>query len=211
MGVRTLEALGQLIRRSFAQIGPRAAQRMALQVLALDEDRFKTLLNTMQSARASVSRCTSCQNLTDRELCEICRDPARDKRFVCVVENPQDVDAIEAAGNFRGLYHVLHGSIDPKLEGLSGNGHKPIALNELYDRLEDKSEIEELILALDHDSAGELTALYIHREIQRQFPAMHVTRLGVGVPFGGEVLYADAMTLKQALERRTVLEKNSGG
>ncbi len=206
MAIRSLETLAQAIRRAFGQVGPRAAQRMAMQMLLLEPDQFDNLLESMKIARKRIVRCSFCQNLTEREPCDVCRDPSRSAQLLCVVEGPQDVEAIEAAGFYKGLYHVVHGTIDPKFETPQANGSKKITLLELMDRLQNTSTIQEVILALDHDTEGELTALYIHQEIKRLLPGARVSRLGVGVPFGGEVLYADTRTLREALERRTVLK-----
>lgn len=211
MAVQVLEQVARVLRGVFPHIGPRASVRMALQILQIDKETFNQLLDSMKTLRASVVRCGSCQNLTQRQPCDVCCDPSRTKELLCVVENQQDVDVIEASHSYQGLYHVLHGVLDPKFETRPNfNGTKNLTLDELWERLAMARDFREVILALDTDTEGELTALYIHQELKRRYPHLKVTRLGVGLPFGGEVLYADSLTLKQALERRTVLEQKIG-
>ncbi|MBI4668612.1 MAG: recombination protein RecR [Elusimicrobia bacterium] len=208
---RSLEVLAEALRSAFSHVGPRQSLRMALKLLSLDDKAFEFFVQAMRQARTRVGRCGVCRDLTESELCVICRDQTRDKNFVCIVENPQDVEAVEAGRGYRGLYHVLHGSLDPKMEFHSTNGNDPMALDDLWERLKTSPGIEEVILATDQDTAGELTSLYLAKEIKTRFPRLKLTRIGVGIPFGGEVLYADPATVKQAILSRTQIAGENGG
>ncbi|MBI2070762.1 MAG: recombination protein RecR [Elusimicrobia bacterium] len=199
---RSLDTLAQALRFSFPHVGPRQSERMALKLLSIEEKDFLRLIESMRQARSRVIRCEHCQDLTEAVRCPICSSPSRQRSVLCVVENPQDVDAIEASGSYRGLYHVLHGSLDARMEEVSTSGKTPLTLKALWLRLEEDAQLGEIILALDQDTSGELTSLYLVREIQKNFPCLRITRIGVGIPFGGEVQYGDPATLKQALAAR---------
>jgi recombination protein RecR len=176
-------------------LGYRSAERIALNLLVERPERLPALVTALQEAGAAVRRCARCGNLAEGELCEICADGKRPANVVCVVEQVPDVAAIERSGAFRGTYHVLHGKLSP----IQGVGPEHLNFARLMARIED-GEISELILALSNDVEGEATCHYLVERI----PAgkVKVTRIGFGLPSGGGVLYADAVTLKSALDGR---------
>ena len=160
--------------------------------------RVNRLADTIRSAKEHVTFCKVCQNLTDEEICPICKNPARDKTTIMVVENPRDLAAYERTGRFQGLYHVLHGAISPML----GVGPADIRLKELMERLRDE-EVKEVIIATNSSLEGETTAMYISKLVK---PAgIKVTRIASGVPVGGDLENIDEVTLLRALEGRTEL------
>jgi recombination protein RecR len=160
--------------------------------------RVNRLADTIRSAKEHVTFCKVCQNLTDEEICPICKNPARDRSTIMVVENPRDLAAYERTGRFQGLYHVLHGAISPML----GVGPGDIKLKELMERLRDE-EIKEVIIATNSSLEGETTAMYISKLVK---PAgIRVTRIASGVPVGGDLENIDEVTLLRALEGRTEL------
>ena len=209
MNSKSLDRLAEAIRRSFSHVGPRQARRMALQLVQLSVEQFSEILASMKVARDRIKRCQICQDLTEDPICSLCRDQNRDKGVVAVVENPQDVAVLEAAGTFRGAYHVLHGTIDPSLKRREKTDISS-SIDLLLARIENpQAKIGEVLLALDHDSDGELTSLYLAGEIRSRYPQVKLTRIGVGIPFGGEILYADPITLKRALASRTPVQNGS--
>ncbi|HEY8393632.1 MAG TPA: recombination mediator RecR [Thermaerobacter sp.] len=177
-------------------IGPKTAQRLAYHLLFRPQEEVRALAEAMVRARASVRYCSVCANLTDRDPCAICRDPGRDPRVICVVEQPRDVAAMERAGEFRGRYHVLHGVISP----MDGIGPDELRVRELLERLRQDPPVEEVILATNPTVEGEATALYLARLIKPLGP--RVTRIARGVPEGGDLEYVDELTLARALQGR---------
>ena len=179
-------------------IGNKSAQRLAFHIIGMSPARVNRLADTIRDAKAHVTFCKVCQNLTDEEICPICKNPARDKSTIMVVENPRDLAAYERTGRFQGLYHVLHGAISPML----GVGPGDIRLKELMERLRDE-EVKEVIVATNSSLEGETTAMYISKLIK---PAgIKVTRIASGVPVGGDLENIDEVTLLRALEGRTEL------
>ena len=179
-------------------IGNKSAQRLAFHIIGMSPARVNRLADTIRDAKAHVTFCKVCQNLTDEEICPICKNPARDKSTIMVVENPRDLAAYERTGRFQGLYHVLHGAISPML----GVGPGDIRLKELMERLRDE-EVKEVIIATNSSLEGETTAMYISKLIK---PAgVKVSRIASGVPVGGDLEYIDEVTLLRALEGRTEL------
>ena len=179
-------------------IGNKSAQRLAFHIIGMSPARVNRLADTIRDAKAHVTFCKVCQNLTDEEICPICKNPARDKSTIMVVENPRDLAAYERTGRFQGLYHVLHGAISPML----GVGPGDIRLKELMERLRDE-EVKEVIIAPNSSLEGETTAMYISKLIK---PAgIKVTRIASGVPVGGDLENIDEVTLLRALEGRTEL------
>lgn len=177
-------------------LGFRSSERIALHLLVEKPERLKTLIAALEEASGAVRRCTRCGNLAEGELCDLCSDEKRDRASVCVVEHVPDLIAIERSGAFRGIYHVLHGKLSP----IHGVGPEDLNLPALSARIE-AGEVAELILALPNDVEGEATCHYIteHLPAGRE---VKTTRIGFGLPSGGGVLYADAVTLKSALEGR---------
>ncbi len=178
-------------------IGAKTAQRLAYYVLKMPEADVKQFAVDMYDARRKVRYCTVCGNLSEGEMCEICADAKRDTSVICVVKDARDVFAIEKTHEYRGLYHVLGGTISP----LEGIGPDDIAIKPLLARLTD--EVKEVILATNPDVQGEATAAYISR-LLKGF-GVKVTRIAHGIPIGAELEYADEITLAKALEGRTIV------
>jgi len=177
-------------------IGSKSAQRLAFHLLSRPPEEVRALADAILSASQSTRLCSLCCNLTEQDPCEICSSPARDRSVICVVENPRDVAAMERIHEYRGLYHVLHGSISP----MHGVGPDQIRLRELLSRLRSDESISEVILATNPTVEGEATALYLARLIK---PAgIKTTRIAHGIPMGGDLEYADEVTLARAIEGR---------
>ena len=177
-------------------IGGKTAQRLAFHILALEESEATALANSIVNAKRSLHYCSVCGNLTDTDPCEICSDESRDRTKVCVVETPQDVIAMERIREFKGLYHVLHGAISP----VEGIGPNEINLKSLITRLQQHDEIDEIIVATNPNIEGEATAMYIARLLKPS--GIKVTRIAHGIPVGGDLEYADEVTLLKAMEGR---------
>ncbi|GIJ51717.1 recombination protein RecR [Virgisporangium aliadipatigenens] len=179
-------------------VGPKSAQRIAFHVLAADPTDVKRLAAALHRVKDLVRFCTTCFNVAESEQCRICRDPRRHDEAICVVEEPKDVVAIEKTGEFRGRYHVLGGAINP----LEGVGPDNLKIRELMARLS-SGEVKELILATDPNTEGEATATYLALLVKPM--GLRVTRLASGLPVGGDLEYADEVTLGRAFEGRRVL------
>jgi recombination protein RecR len=177
-------------------IGPKSAQRIAFHLLRVPEVDAKRLAHAITEVKARISFCTRCFNVAEGEQCIICADPRRDGSVLCVVEEPRDVVAIERTSEFRGLYHVLHGAIDH----LEGVGPDQLKIRELLRRLADEP-VSELVLATNPNLTGEATAMYLVR-LLKDVDGLRVTRLASGLPVGGDLEYADELTLGRALEGR---------
>lgn len=177
-------------------IGGKTAQRLAFHILALEEIEATALANSIVNAKKSLHYCSVCGNLTDTDPCEICSDESRNRTKVCVVEAPQDVIAMERIREFKGLYHVLHGAISP----VEGIGPNDINLKSLITRLQQHDEIDEIIVATNPNIEGEATAMYIARLLKPS--GIKVTRIAHGIPVGGDLEYADEVTLLKAMEGR---------
>lgn len=184
-------------------VGPKSAQRLAFHLLAADPADITRLQEALQRVKEGVVFCEICGNVSAETKCRICADPRRDQTVVCVVEEPKDVVAVERTGEFKGRYHVLGGALDP----LSGIGPDQLRIRELLTRMgahEDGVSISELIIATDPNTEGEATATYLVRML-RDFPGLTVTRLASGLPMGGDLEFADELTLGRALSgRRTI-------
>jgi len=179
-------------------IGPKSAQRLTFHLLAAEDDEVGELIDALQAVKRLVKTCDICGNVTETEVCSICSDPRRDVTSICVVEAAQDIQALERTRVFRGKYHVLGGAIDP----LRGIGPDQLRIRELYSRLAD-SGVSEVILATNPTIEGEATATYVARLLAPL--DVTVSRLASGLPVGGDLEYADEVTLGRALEgRRTV-------
>jgi recombination protein RecR len=179
-------------------IGPKSAQRLAFHVLAADPVDVRRLAQTLVRVKEVVKFCTICFNVAEDDKCRICRDPRRSDDVLCVVEEPKDVVAIERTNEFRGRYHVLGGAINP----LEGIGPDNLKIRELMTRLSD-GQVKELILATDPNTEGEATATYLALLVKPM--GITVSRLASGLPVGGDLEYADEITLGRAFEgRRTI-------
>jgi recombination protein RecR len=176
-------------------VGPKSAQRIAFHILSADPADVTRLATVLNRVKDQVRFCTTCYNVAESEQCRICRDPRRTDEYLCVVEEPKDVVAIERTGEFRGRYHVLGGAINP----LEGIGPDNLRVRELMSRL-GSGEVKELILATDPNTEGEATATYIALLVKPM--GIAVTRLASGLPVGGDLEYADEITLGRAFEGR---------
>ncbi|MBR2707156.1 MAG: recombination protein RecR [Mogibacterium sp.] len=191
---RLINELGKL-----PGIGGKTAQRLAFHVLSLSDREAEALASAIMEAKQSLHYCSVCGNLTDREVCGICSDESRDSSVICVVETPQDVMAMERIREFRGTYHVLHGAISPA----EGIGPSDINLKSLIERLQKSDDVKEVIIATNPNIEGEATAMYVARLLK---PAgIKVTRIAHGIPVGGDLEYADEVTLLKAMEGRREL------
>lgn len=177
-------------------IGNKSAQRLAYYILGLSDEEVRGFSDAVLEAHKKIHYCKICCNLTDEELCPICRDPARDRSVICVVEDPRDVIALERTHELEAVYHVLHGVISP----LNGIGPDQLCIKELLARVQDQS-VKEVIMATNPTVEGEATAMYISRLLKPL--GVKVTRLAYGIPVGGELEYADEFTLTRALEGRS--------
>jgi len=188
------ELIGAL--RCLPGVGPKSAQRMAMYLLERDRDAAGTLARTLEQAVAKVGRCSQCRTLTEQEICALCNSSRREAKFLCVVETPADVLAIEQAGNYHGRYFVLHGHLSP----IDGVGPAALGIELLEQRL--ASEVlEELIIATNPTVEGEATAQFIAERARARGVA--VSRIAHGVPIGGELEYIDGGTLAHAFNSRT--------
>ena len=179
-------------------IGPKSAQRIAFHIIQSERVDVTRLVDVLRTVKERVKFCTECGNISEEELCQICRDPRRDGTLICVVEESKDVMAIEKTREFRGKYHVLGGAISP----IDGIGPEQLRIRELMVRLANP-DIAEIIIATDPNLEGEATASYLIRQIRPM--GIKVSRLASGLPVGGDLEYADEVTLGRAFEgRRTV-------
>ncbi|RVW00220.1 MULTISPECIES: recombination mediator RecR [Rhodococcus] len=184
-------------------IGPKSAQRIAFHLLSVEPPEIDRFQAALQKVRDGVQFCVVCGTVSEEEKCRICSDPRRDRTVVCVVEEPKDVQAIERTREFKGRYHVLGGALDP----LSGVGPDQLRIRELLTRIgnqEDGVDVTEVIIATDPNTEGEATATYLVRML-RDFPGLTVSRLASGLPMGGDLEFADELTLGRALSGRRTL------
>ncbi len=180
-------------------IGPKSAQRIAFHLLTVDKDDIERLRSALRRVAEDVKFCTVCGNVAEGDLCRVCADPRRDTSLICVVEESKDVAAVERTREFRGRYHVLGGAISP----IDGIGPDQLRIADLLKRIAEPG-VSEVILATDPNLEGEATATYLVR-LLRTFPGLSVTRLASGLPVGGDLEYADEVTLGRAFSgRRTV-------
>ncbi len=179
-------------------IGGKTAQRLAFHILSMEDKDALELAESIRNAKTSMTYCSVCGNLTDTDPCSICSDESRDRSVICVVESPRDVVAMEKIREYKGYYHVLHGAISP----MDGIGPDDINLKSLIMRLQ-KEDTNELIIATNPTIEGEATAMYIARLIKPS--GIKVTRIAHGIPVGGDLEYADEVTLLKAMEGRREL------
>lgn len=195
--MRSPETMVRLVEqlRKLPGVGQKTAGRLALHIVGMDADSVSRLADAMVAAKERMHLCPRCFNLTDEDICSVCSEASRDRGLICVVEGPEDVIALERMGEYTGLYHVLGGNISP----MNGTGPDDVRLRELLERLRD-GNVREVILATDPDVEGEATAMYIARLIGDT--GIGVTRLARGLPVGGDLEYADEVTLARAMEGR---------
>lgn len=179
----------------FPGIGRRSAERIISYILGAGRQEIKDLTEAITNVKENVRFCKICNNLSEEELCRICQDAGRNKQVICVVENPADVTAIEKAGTFHGQYHVLLGSISP----LEGRGPGDLNIEGLLQRIK-QNNIKEIIIATDADIEGETTAIYLAKLIRPS--GVNLSRIGLGLPVGSNLEYADSTTLSKALDSR---------
>ncbi|OZM55724.1 recombination protein RecR [Lottiidibacillus patelloidae] len=179
-------------------IGPKTAVRLAFYVLSMKEDDVLDFAKALVNAKRNLTHCSICGNITDQDPCSICMDKHRDESLICVVQDPKDVIAMEKMKEFRGKYHVLHGAISP----MDGIGPEDINIADLIKRLQD-DQVKEIILATNPNIEGEATAMYISRLVKPS--GIRITRIAHGLPVGGDLEYADEVTLSRALEGRREL------
>jgi recombination protein RecR len=202
MAAVTPEPVTKLIE-AFAQlpgIGPKTASRLTFYLLRRPVEQAEALADALRNLKQKIVFCSTCFNITEQSPCSVCQDESRDRSIVCVVEEPLDVLAIDRTGEYKGLYHVLHGAISP----VEGIGPDELRINELIARLKEARQqgepVLEVLLATNPNLEGEATAMYLARLIQPL--GARVTRLARGLPVGGDLEYADAVTLGRALEGR---------
>lgn len=196
----TVTPLTKLIEqfRRLPGIGPKSAVRLAYHILRMDSKQASALAEAIIEAKEKIRYCSICFNLTDCDPCKLCSGEQRDNTAICVVEEPQDVAAMERTREFRGLYHVLHGALSP----IEGIGPDELKFKELFRRLQDNT-IQEVIVATNPNVEGEATAMYLARLLKPL--KIKVTRIAHGLPIGGDLEYADEVTLAKALENRREL------
>ena len=195
-----MKRLDRLVRalRRLPGVGPRQAERFASYFLRASQGEVEEFMTALAEMKQGIVLCPVCFAYSENDVCDICRDPDRDASQICVVEDPQDIEAIEKTGLYKGLYHVLHGAISP----LEGRSAEQVKVRELLARVQNaQTPIREVILATDPDSEGETTALYLADLLRGQ--VAQITRIGYGVPLGGDLDYMDEMTLGYSLKGRT--------
>jgi recombination protein RecR len=195
--IHAADAINRLIQElnKLPGIGPKSAQRLTYHLLRAPDEQSRLLAEAILAVKQKITLCSVCFNVTDSDPCLICRNDQRERTTICVVEQPQDILALEHTGIYKGLYHVLHGAISPT-EGVGAND---VRIKELTERLQDGS-VSEIILATNPNLEGEQTALYLNHLISPM--GIRVTRLARGLPFGTELEYADDTTLTRAIEGR---------
>ncbi len=191
---KKVEALIEEIQK-LPGIGPKSAERIALHIVSADKNRVERLVSAIKEAKENLHLCPVCFNLTDKDLCNICADESRDHSTICVVEEVRDLYAIEKSGEYRGVYHVLHGRIDP----MNHISVEDLRIKELVERVA-KGGIKEVILATNPNFNGDITTLYI-RKVLKPF-GVKITRIATGLPKGTEIDFVDSVTLTMALKDR---------
>jgi len=191
------EAMERLIEelKKLPGVGAKSAQRIAFHILRAPAEEAEALAAAIGQVKEKLQLCSVCNNVTEGDPCAYCTSPTRNRRLVCVVEEPTNIAAVEKSGSYHGVYHVLHGSISP----LHGIGPEQLRLSNLMRRLE-AGEVDELILATNPTVEGEATAVYLSRLVKRE--GVKVTRIATGLPAGSDIEYADEVTLTKALEGR---------
>ena len=181
-------------------IGRRSAERIVGYILHAQAEEIKLLVQSIERVKKTIRLCHICCNFSESDICDICKDERRNRSLICVVENPQDVMAIEKSSNFNGLYHVLGGAISP----LEGKGQDELQIRSLLSRIK-QGNIQEIILAMDADAEGEVTALYLTQLLKPT--QIKISRIGIGIPSGANLEYLDSTTIASALEGRREIKK----
>ena len=176
-------------------VGQKTAERYAMAILEMSKENVDDFIGALEKATTEIKRCSICGNLTEKEHCEICDDPKRDKSTICVVQQPKDLIAIEKTGSYSGLYHVLYGAISP----IKGILPEDLNMQSLFDRI--NGDIREVIIATNPTMEGDTTALYLNKMLKK-YPELTITRLANGLPMGGNLDYADEVTLTRAFTGR---------
>lgn len=176
-------------------VGQKTAERYAMAILEMSKENVDDFMGALEKATTEIKRCSICGNLTEKEHCEICDDPKRDKSTICVVQQPKDLIAIEKTGSYNGLYHVLYGAISP----IKGILPEDLNMQSLFDRI--NGDIREVIIATNPTMEGDTTALYLNKMLKK-YPELTITRLANGLPMGGNLDYADEVTLTRAFTGR---------
>ncbi len=176
-------------------IGEKTAERLSLAVLNLDDNVIKVFSDSLVDSKSKICRCKECNNLSEKDLCDICSDKSRNSKIICVVENIKNIIAIEKTNCYHGLYHVLDGLISP----LEGRNPSDINIQSLFDRV-NNGQVDELILALTPNVEGETTSLYISKKLEGK--GLQISKIAHGVPLGADMEYIDSLTLEMALENR---------
>jgi recombination protein RecR len=181
-------------------VGPKTAARLTFYLLHVPQSELDEFSGALSNLKKETVLCSICLNVAEKDPCPICSDASRDKSLICVVEQPLDVFALEKAGDYKGVYHVLHGAINP----LQNIGPDELHMKELFDRVKEQesTRVKELILAMNPNMEGEATAMYIKNQLKTQNLKLKITRLGQGLPTGGDIEYADEVTLSRAMEGR---------
>jgi recombination protein RecR len=178
-------------------IGPKTAQRLTFYLLNVPQSQLDYFAESLSNLKKKTVFCSVCKNITEVDPCSICSDPSRNRKVIMVVEQPLDLIAFEKTGKFKGLYHVLHGRISP----LENIGPDEIFVDDLLKRISSQ-DVDEIIIATNPNMEGEATAMYLAKEIRKISDSIKITRLGMGIPTGADLEYADDLTLTQALEGR---------
>lgn len=179
-------------------VGPKSATRLAFYLLHVPEEEIREFAENLLGLKANTVLCSVCKNVAEKDPCPICASPQRDKSMICVVEHPTDVLSIEKTGKYQGVYHVLHGAIDP----LNNIGPDEIYLADLLTRVQKGPDVSEIILAMNPNMEGEATAMYVTKLLKGKKQDLVITRLAHGLPVGADIEYADEVTLTRALEGR---------
>jgi recombination protein RecR len=191
---QSIERMIEIIKR-MPGVGPKMAERLSYHILKMSENEVSRLVDSILKARQTMKSCSICYNLSEHDPCPVCSDSARDRNTVCVVETPQDLIAVSKVKDYKGLYFVLGGALSP----LDAVGPDDIRIDNLIKRLK-SDNISEVIIATDTDSKGEMTAIYLAELIKKL--GIKVTRLGYGLPVGGDIEYADEVTISRAIAGR---------
>ncbi len=180
-------------------IGPKTAQRLTFYLLHVPQSELDKFATSLQALKKDTVLCSNCFTIDEQDPCSICSDQSRDQNMICVVEQALDVLAFEKNGRYRGVYHVLHGKIDP----LNNIGPDEIYIDQLLTRLKKDTFISEVIIATNPTMEGEATAMYLSKQIKSSHPTLVVSRIGRGIPIGADIEYADPVTLQKAMEGRS--------